>query len=235
MANSDNSGNSNWGLPPDPTARLSNVVRTAVPLDRGWHRLGQAVRIGLGILLLIYVAEMLLYVWGLSMFEESVEAGDVDILGTYDDLDMALSAAAFLMLLVAGILWMTWQYRLAKSTAAGQLRRGPGWHAFSWITPIVGLWFPYQNIKDLWVRRFPDRSTAILAWWWIAFLVTNVMDRVYVRQMDDTESTDDLIDLVQLELTSTVIGAVALLLAIRIHRTLSDAELNAVPAPTLVG
>lgn len=202
-----------------------------VPVGPGWQDLGTAVRVILRILLVVTLAQAVLYAWGSSMIEDAALAGDVDRLDLYDSIDLGVGLASLVLLLVAGVTWMVWQYQLAKSTLPSEIRRGPGWHAFSWIVPVVGLWFPYQNVKDLWRRRFPERGTAVLGWWWAGWVVTNVLDRVYIRRVDDADSPEEIVDVVQLELVSALVSLVTLVLAIRIHRALSDAERVAPPRP----
>lgn len=194
------------------------------PLGSGFHHLGAAVRLGLRAVALVAIAQVALYLWGLSMIDEAVAAGDLDTLDTYDDLDQMLSIALVIVFAVAGVSWMIWQYRLAKSAAPGELRRGPGWHAFAWITPIVAAWFPFQNIRDLWVRRFPGRSRTILGWWWTGWIATVILDRVYLASYESADTVDDFKGLVGVSLASALVTLVTLVLALRIQGTLSAAE-----------
>jgi hypothetical protein len=71
-------------------------------------------------------------------------------------------------------LQITW---LWKSTAMARslglsTRRSPGLAGFSFIIPIVSLWWPYQSVADL----FPPRHEARreVAWWW-AFTLAMVV------------------------------------------------------------
>lgn len=210
---------------------VPQTVSVGTPLGRSWRPIGVVVRIALLLVGIVTVAQTVLYAWGLSMFEDALNAGDLSRLDRYDDLDMILGIALLVALLLAGVSWMVWQYQLARSASPGQLRRGPAWHAFAWITPIVGLWFPYQNIKDLWRRRFPDRSIGLLAIWWTTYVAFSLLDRVYIRAVDDADTLDEIIALVRLELTSAVITLISLALAIVIHRNLTEAEIDAGATP----
>ena len=217
------SGNSNWGNF-NPENRDAAPQWTPVPLTLGFSRLGRVVRLALRLLAVLLVVQIALYVWGLSMFEEAAASGDLDQLRMYDDIDATTSTIGLILLLTAGITWMVWQQRLAKSAQPNELRRRPGWHAWAWITPVVGLWFPYQNVLDLWRRRFPERGTALLGWWWAAFLASNLLDRIIVATVDQTDTIDKLETLVRVELASNLVSLLALVMAVQIHRSLSDAE-----------
>lgn len=212
-----------WGAF-EPALTSPPAPWTTVPLTPGFSRLGAGVRLALRLLAVLTVAQLVLYAWGLSMFQDAAAEADYAKLSAYDDLDITTSVIGLALLVVAGISWMVWQYKLARSAQPYDLRRRPGWHAWAWITPVVGLWFPYQNVRDLWQRRFPGRGTAILGWWWAAYVISTLLDRIIVGAMDDADSIDTLETVVTVELTSTVVSLVALVLALRIHRSLSDAE-----------
>jgi hypothetical protein len=94
------------------------------------------------------------------------------------------------------VLWLVWQHRLASNGRVHPtyLRRSPGWHIGSWFIPIVSLWFPYQNVKDLarglmapvdrWGVGLPDDgpergvATRLLPWWWLAWLASSVAAQI---------------------------------------------------------
>ncbi|WP_164743535.1 DUF4328 domain-containing protein [Microbacterium sulfonylureivorans] len=103
----------------------------------------------------------------------------IDLINTYDRVTLIVTILAAIAILATGVLWVLWQYRAAKH-AAGQTRRSPGWHVGSWVVPIICLWFPYQNISDLW--RATGRSRP--AWqivWWACWIVSSVLFQIATR------------------------------------------------------
>lgn len=105
----------------------------------------------------------------------------IDLLNTYDQLTFAFSIGTSVALLATGVLWVIWQYRAAKHVL-GQTRRSPGWHAGSWFIPVVSLWFPFQNISDLWRAAGRARPGWQILWWllWIfGSVFTQASARLY--------------------------------------------------------
>ena len=82
-----------------------------------------------------------------------------------EDVALALTGAASGLLLVAGLFWMLWQYRVARSFPPGTTRRSPGWHAGSWLVPVALWWLPYGNVADLF-RLTTGRRPGWLPVWW---------------------------------------------------------------------
>jgi hypothetical protein len=68
--------------------------------------------------------------------------------------------------IVVGVLFLLWFYRAASNGWASGLpaRRGPGLATFSFIIPILNLWWPYQSTKDMIPIGDPGRS-LVLRWW----------------------------------------------------------------------
>jgi hypothetical protein len=44
------------------------------------------------------------------------------------------------------------------------------------VCPVVSLWFPFQIVRDVQAATNPHgRRTALIGWWWAAFLLLNLM------------------------------------------------------------
>lgn len=210
-----------WGLrTPVPDARASK------PVGRGFARLAGAVGVLMALTMVVLVGEIGLHVWGFTMIEDAVAAGDVARLDRFDGLDQALGVLLGTGMVVTGISWMVWQYRLARAAAPGELRRGPKMHAFSWIIPIVAAWFPFQNVKDLWRVNVPDRGRAILGWWWTGWIVLLVLDRVIPQVYDSTDSVAEFRTLMVVQLVGAVVALGTAVLALRILKTLTTGGLD---------
>ena len=103
----------------------------------------------------------------------------IDRLDMYDQGTGVVSVLSSVFIITAGVLWAIWQYRVAKQVT-GQTRRSPGWHAGSWFVPIVNLWFPYQNISDLWRAVGRTRPSGQITWWFL-WVVGNYVIQLATR------------------------------------------------------
>ena len=213
------------GEKPVPKPGAGPTLAPAVPVGRAFSRLATAVGVLLAFGMLVLVGQLALSVWGRSMIDDAVATGDIGKLETYDGLDLTLSVLLVLCVLSAGICWMVWQYQLARAARPGELKRGPGMHAFSWIIPVAAAWLPYQNVKDLWRHNAPGRSLAILRFWWAGWLVGQVLDRVVAGSYGTADTVTEFQNLVVLEAVTTAVGLATAVLALRIVRTLTSAGL----------
>ena len=120
-----------------------------------------------------------------SSASAAIEGGVVIIAGT-----------SRLLFFVNIHLWLIWQYQLARSSRIdpSYLARSPGWHIGSWFIPVISLWFPYQNVKDLarGVMSPVDAygagewdggagrgiATRLLPWWWFAWVTVSILERL---------------------------------------------------------
>lgn len=110
----------------------------------------------------------------------------VDVLDIYDAISPVVAVLWTLAFLAAGVLWVVWQYRVAKQVE-GRTRRSPAWHAGSWFVPIISVWFPYQNISDLWRAVGRTRPSWLIVWWllWLASgAVGQVAGRSFLGAVD---------------------------------------------------
>ena len=172
------------------TAQVS-LGEPARPLSQGFARLGD----WLSRLLASCAAVCLLMagyaVWGMSIASRLIESPGTNLtverpqvppdvraqLHTFLDTGIVLLVLSSLLSLVAGVLWLVWQYQLAVS-APTTLRRSPGMHVASWFIPIVNWWFPFQNITQLWRSYGTGRQETqaqaapmLIPLWWASYLL----------------------------------------------------------------
>lgn len=143
--------------------------------------------------LLIVCGVMSVATIGMEMFGISAATGFLDgdngaigMLDAYDQSSFVVSILSSASFVATGVLWAIWQHRAAKQVA-GQTRRSAGWHAGSWFVPIICLWFPYENISDLWRAVGRTRPSWQIIWW-LLYVVSNVVigqsTRLYVAAED---------------------------------------------------
>lgn len=96
--------------------------------------------------------------------------------------------AQYAALVVAAVLFVIWLFRVranAEVISDSPHRGSRPWLVFSWIVPIVNLWWPMLLVDDIWVAsdpRFhnaPDRKGPwLLHVWWVAWVLYLIFDRV---------------------------------------------------------
>jgi heme/copper-type cytochrome/quinol oxidase subunit 2 len=130
------------------------------------------------------------------------------------------------LMLLAAIAWCLWQRRLAQGTPPTLLHRSPGWHVGSWFIPVVSLWFPLQNMRDLWRLHLGSERYGLLWLWWAGWLFMNVGTNVWAATVDDDGrvSSEGAMNLAGLVVS--VLWVVTAVSAIVIVRRLSQAALE---------
>ena len=100
----------------------------------------------------------------------------------------ALAVLALALLGVTGVAWSAWQWRMAVSSP-DRLRRGPAVHVGAWLVPVVNLWWPIQNMHDLWHAYEPHdargrgRGITLVLPWWTAWTLATVLGAVGLRTL----------------------------------------------------
>jgi len=151
-------------------------------------RLAKATQVLLIVYGVVTVATIATETFGISATTRFLDGADVttDLLVAYDQSTSVVSILSSLSLIAAAVLWVIWQYRVAKQVA-GLTRRSAGWHVGSWFVPIISLWYPYQNISDLW-RAVGRARPWWLICWWLLWIVSNALiqqsTRLYLAAAD---------------------------------------------------
>ena len=116
------------------------------------------------------------------------QAAAIDLINAYDQTSLVVTILSALALFATGVVWVLWQYRAAKQVA-GLTRRSPGWHVGSWFVPVVSLWFPLQNISDLW-RTVGRARPAWQILWWLLWIVSNAIIQISTRIYTTAEALE---------------------------------------------
>lgn len=143
----------------------------------------------------------------------------------YDIVDGLLSLADVAVMVAAVVVWCVWQYRLARA-AEPFVRRSPGMHVGSWFIPIVLLWFPFQNVKDLWNAHVRRPDGGLLAGWWTCWIVVNFLANVLLRSSiegDPSMRVGAAGDLV-VDVLSLPLAVLAVLVVLRLTRGAVERE-----------
>ncbi len=137
---------------------------------------------GLGLLGLLRGVGSLLALHAIAViraYEQRVDAETQAALDSTNDLLRLYVGIAGPVQLTTMIAFLGWQYLLARSSSVDPraLRRPPRWHVLAYFTPILALWWPAQNIRDVYAGALATRwptgqaprvgrlPTFILGWW----------------------------------------------------------------------
>ncbi len=107
------------------------------------------------------------------------------------------------------------------------LKHTEGWAAGSWFVPIISLYRPYQIMKELYyeTRIFALRnglrinenfSTAFLGWWWMFWILNNLISQFIFRYTMRAESLEQLINGTVASMIGNLIGIPLALITIKI-------------------
>ncbi len=116
-----------------------------------------------------------------------------------------LSNALYFGTVAVAVVFLVWQHS-AASTARDlgyPARRSPALGVGSWFIPVVGLWFPYQALRDCLLPGHPARPSSLTAW--LAHISGGVLLSVAVL----TTLLAGLYGLIPLALSAGCFGAAA--------------------------
>lgn len=132
--------------------------------------------------------------FGIAAASSYLNGDDVaaDVFDSYDQISSVIALLNVPALIATAVLWFSWQYKAAK-LATGLTRRSPGWHVGSWFVPFVSLWFPYENISDLWRANGRSRPSWLIVWW-LLWVVSNAITWISSRISMDAEVVEQYRD-----------------------------------------
>jgi len=157
--------------PPPPVAPMAARPSAADELEQE-RTLGRYLRIFFILGAIGQIISLLATVQSVPAFREWIDIiTDGRPLGPGEELPaLAISSPlmqlAWIVTLGLGVLEIAWLWRVTQLARAVGLitRRSPGLAAFSFLIPIVNLWWPYQSVMDVLPAGHAGRETV--RWWW---------------------------------------------------------------------
>jgi hypothetical protein len=170
-----------------------------------------------------------------------------DFLRRADDADDFVDGAAvwsFLTQLLLAVLFIVWQFRVAKNNEAldrPQPRFGPGWSIGGWFVPFANLVIPVLVVQDLWRGATPTtrrgdpqwrraRGSWLVAVWWAAWVVSLLRFGAVSSGFDDLATLDDIETSNTIALVGVVATAIAGVLAAFVVWAMSRRQLDTLRA-----
>ena len=173
---------------PSSTAQEPALLPRQQPATNAIAKLAMATQVLLIVCGVMSLATIAIEMFGISAATGFLNGdnGAIGMLDVYDQSTSVVAILSSLSFVATAVLWVIWQYRAAKQVT-GRTRRSAGWHAGSWFVPIIGLWFPYQNISDLWRAVGRTRPSWQIIWW-LLYVVSNFFiqqsTRIYLAAED---------------------------------------------------
>jgi Domain of unknown function (DUF4328) len=136
----------------------------------------------------------------------------------------------YLTTVVLFSMWIHRAYRNLPALGASRLEYTPGWAVGWFFVPFANLFYPYRVVKEIWIKSDPEvddteaslwqsaSAPPLLAWWWAAWIISNIVDNAIFRLNADAEKPAALLLLAQAELAANALDATAALLALFVVR-----------------
>jgi len=152
----------------------------------------------------------------------------------YRAVGLATSTVAMISIVLrlgVGVMVLTWIYRACRNalSLAPDLPLSPGWAVGWYFVPIAALWKPFAALALAWRGSVApsawrtESAPSIFGWWW-AFWITSGVAGFLAGLVGRMRAEDTSTARYGLLMTSTVLGALAALLLMRIVRRLSDRQ-----------
>jgi hypothetical protein len=150
-----------------------------------------------------------------------------------DDRVAAIAIVGIVVLLITGIVWVVWQHRSQANLHAARLREleyTPGWAVGWWLIPFANFVKPFQTVRELWKASGGEAhwrqvaTWSLIGWWWAAWIVGLVLERVAVALVDDAATLDAFKTGSRLFLATEVVTIIAAILAISIVRAVTERQ-----------
>ncbi|MGK8507592.1 DUF4328 domain-containing protein [Nocardia asiatica] len=112
---------------------------------------------------------------------------------TWAPIEAALWLFSFPAMLVAWALLITWLWRSranADAFSARTHRLARPWAIWSWVVPVVSLWFPAMFLGDVdRASAVRSRNRALIVVWWSAWILAWVVFWASALDLPDDEAT----------------------------------------------
>ncbi|HXG64467.1 MAG TPA: DUF4328 domain-containing protein [Blastocatellia bacterium] len=146
-----------------------------------------------------------------------------------DSQGLFIALLQMVVYVVTAVLFLIWIYRAHQNLpalGALGLKYSPGWAVGWFFVPCLNLIRPFQVVTEIWKASSPEMdskdgtswqyatTSPIIAFWWGAWIVSNILGRLDFRMSFNAETADALITAIQVSILSCIVSAIAAVLAI---------------------
>lgn len=154
-----------------------------------------------------------------------------------DAREVLVTVVYFVLRLLTGILFIMWFRRAYYNLhqLSSNLAFSEGWAAGSWFVPVLNFFRPFQIMQELYVKTKEmlekqkmnfNYNSKILWVWWALWIVSNILGQLVFRFSTHLETLEDVITITKLGMVSNFIGIPLALLAIKVVKDYSIAEVK---------
>jgi len=123
--------------------------------------------------------------------EHADDEGDLHWSVAVDAIGSGLTVLALLAGWITASMWLLRARKNAELLSPGALFvRSSGWAWGGWVCPIVSLWFPFQVVRDTHRAVASYFSSALIGWWWTAYLFMTIGSRIKSSMERDATASD---------------------------------------------
>lgn len=137
-------------------------------------------------------------------------------------------ASSTLAFVVSAIFFIFWLYRASSNAHAlhpkHRFEFTPDWNVGSYFIPILGLYWPYKAMKEIWVSSTGGNSSAshLVVIWWILFITTNILGFLSNGLPNEAQ---DIINIF-LIIAASITGVISALLAVKIVLRINQLQMH---------
>lgn len=163
-----------------------------------------------------------------------------------DSRQLTIARLQLLVYLITAICFLVWIHRTYKNLKPLGTQNpdySPGWAVGYFFIPFINLVRPHQVVQEIWRESNPEtvaalspyerqaftyasgsRNAALVTFWWVAYLLMNVMAYFAARLGTDAKSLNDFAGASWISIVSDSISIVAAILAILVVRKIDSMQ-----------
>ncbi|MFD0268813.1 DUF4328 domain-containing protein [Streptomyces sp. NPDC127106] len=208
------------------------------PYGAGLLRSPQGLATALTVLLSVGAAVNLFssavsaYTWSAMA---SLAANGVSVYDTFTTADLLTGIAGllqFLSFVGTAVVFLVWFHRVRANAQVFRpdgFSQTPGWAIGGWFIPVAHLFLPFRTAREIWEASvqlsrdgsFRAVSQAPVVAWWLAFVVSTVLDRISGQLYLKAETAEEGQDAAAFGLVCDLTTVLAAVLAIVFVRKLT--------------
>ena len=153
-----------------------------------------------------------------------------------DARQVGIAIIQMLVYFATAVAFCLWLYRVSSnlnSLRAVNQRYSPVRAVGGFFIPIVCLVWPYEAVKEIWIGSDPQRpetdlsnvkgvkSTSLIGWWWISWLIANVMGYVSLSALRYAKTIDQMLSATWEQIWADAISIISAILVILVIREIN--------------
>lgn len=138
-----------------------------------------------------------------------------------DAVNVIVVLVQVLFSIILGITFLWWIYRTNKNLRAlddrEEMTFTPGWAVGWYFIPIANLFKPYQVMQEIWRvshKNESGTSQALLRWWWVLWVISNIIGQVLWRMSNNIDGVNSYIALSATYIVSDGVGVILSVVAL---------------------